>query len=138
MQPGRPLQARGQQAEERYECNFTVFHRPPPFAKRESGKLILITAASLAGALLYPGVYWGLSYVEEFHHAVLSKEYAQVHIEKTEREAIINLKNANKNAAQVLLDEEKTAYKQKQDTLVQVHEKKVDYPMKAKIISDFT
>lgn len=126
------------QAEERYECNFTIFHRPPPFAKRESGKLILIAAASLAGALLYPGVYWGLSYVEEFHHAVLSKEYAQVHIEKTEREAIINLKNANKNAAQVLLDEEKTAYKQKQDTLVQVHEKKVDYPLKAKIISDFT
>ena len=126
------------QAEERYECNFTVFHRPPPFAKRESGKLILITAASLAGALLYPGVYWGLSYIEEFHHAVLTKEYAQVHIEKTEREAIINLKNANKNAAQVLLDEEKAAYKQKQDTLLQVHEKKVDYPMKAKIISDFT
>lgn len=126
------------QAEERYNCNFTIFHRPPPFAKRESGKLILVIAASLAGALLYPGVYWGLSYVEEFHHAVLTDEYAQVHIEKNEREAIINLKTANKNAAQALLDEQKTAYKQKQDTLVQVHEKKVDYPMKAKIMADFT
>ena len=126
------------QAEERYNCNFTIFHRPPPFAKRESGKLILVVAASLAGALLYPGVYWGLSYVEEFHHAVLTDEYAQVHIDRNEREAIINLKTANKNAAQALLDEQKTAYKQKQDTLVQVHEKKVDYPMKAKIMADFT
>lgn len=126
------------QAEERYNCNFTIFHRPPPFAKRESGKLILAIAASLAGALLYPGVYWGLSYIEEFHHAVLTKEYESVHIEKMTREATINLKLANKNAAKMILDEQKTAYKQKQDTLVQVHEKKVNYPMKSKIMADFT
>ena len=54
------------------------------------------------------------------------------------REATINLKLANKNAAQSLLDEQQTAYKQKKDTLVKVHEKKVDYPMKAKIMADFT
>ena len=126
------------EADERYECNFTIFHRPPPFAKRDSGKLIIALAASLAAALLYPGVYWGLSYAEDFHHAVLSKEYEQVHIEKTTREATINLKMANKNAAQARLDEQTTAYKQKQDTLVKIHEKKVDYPMKAKIMADFT
>lgn len=124
--------------EERYDCNFTIFHRPPPFAKRDSGKFILITAASLALALLYPGVYWGLSYAEEFRHALLSKEYEQVHLEKTTREAAINLKLANKAAAQALLDEQRTSYKQKQDTLTQVHEKKVDYSMKAKIMADFT
>ncbi|MFA5216498.1 hypothetical protein [Sulfuricurvum sp.] len=126
------------ESNERYECNFTIFHRPPPFAKRDSGKLILVTAAALAGALLYPGTYWGLSYIEEFHHAVLTKEYEQVHIEKTTREATINLKIANKNAAQTLLDEQKSSYKQKQDTLIQVHDKKVKYPMKAKIMADFT
>lgn len=63
----------------------TIFHRPPPFAKRDSGRLILVTAAALATALLYPGVYWGLSYVEEFHHAVLTKEYETVHIENDTR-----------------------------------------------------
>lgn len=124
--------------DERYDCNFTIFHRPPPFRERASGKFILVTAASLAVALLYPGVYWGLSYAEEFHHALLTKEYEQVHIEKTTREATINLKLANKNAAQALLDEQMTAYKQKQDTLVKVHDKKVNYPMKAKIMADFT
>ncbi len=126
------------ESDERYECNFTIFHRPPPFAKRDSGKLILVTAAALATALLYPGTYWGLSYVEEFHYTLMSQEYETVHIDKTRREATINLKLANKNAAQVLLDEQTTAYKQKQDTLTKVHEKKVDYPMKAKIAADFT
>ena len=114
---------------ERYECNFTIFHRPPPFAKRDSGKLILVGAASLAAALLYPGVYWGLSYIEEFRHAVLTKEYEQVHAEKTERESIINLKLDNQKAAQVVLDRHKAEYKQKQDTLVKIHDKKDNYPM---------
>jgi hypothetical protein len=126
------------QSDERYECNFTIYHRPPPFAKRDSGKLILATAAALATALLYPGTYWGLSYIEEFHYALMKQEYESVHIEKTTREATINLKMANKNAAQTLLDEQKNAYKQKQDTLTQVHDKKVNYPMKAKIAADFT
>ena len=126
------------ESEERYECNFTIFHRPPPFAKRDSGKLILVVAASLAAALLYPGTYWGLSYVEEFHYALMNQEYQKVHIEKIDREKKINLKIANKNTAQALLDAQKTAYKQKQDTLIQVHEKKVNYPMKAKIAADFT
>jgi hypothetical protein len=126
------------ESEERYECNFTLFHRPPPFAKRDSGKLILVVAGALAAALLYPGTYWGLSYIEEFHYALMNQEYQKVHIEKITREQTINLKMANKSAAQALLDAQKTAYKQKQDTLVQVHDKKVNYPMKAKIAADFT
>lgn len=126
------------ETDERYECNFTIFHRPPPFVKRDSGKLILVAAGSLVAALLYPGVYWGLSYIEEFRHAILSKEYEQIHNEKINRESIINLKLANKSAAQALLDEQKNTYKQKQDTLVKIHDKKVNYPMKAKIVSDFT
>jgi hypothetical protein len=123
---------------ERYECNFTIFHRPPPFAKRDSGKLILVTAAALAAALLYPGTYWGLSYVEEFHYTLMSQEYDTVHIDKTKREAIVNLKLANKKIAEDLLTEQKNEYKQKQETLLKVHDKKVNYPMKAKIIADFT
>jgi len=126
------------ESDERYECNFTIFHRPPPFTKRDSGKLILVVAASLAAALLYPGTYWGLSYVEEFHYALMNQEYEKVHIEKMTREATVNLKISNKNAAQALLDQEKAAYKQKQDSLIQINDKKVNYPMKAKIAADFT
>ena len=123
---------------ERYESNFTLFHRPPPFAKRDSGKLILVAAASFAVALLYPGTYWALSYIEEFRYGLMSQEYEHIHIEKTTREATVNLKLANQSAAQALLDEQKIAYKQKQDTLIQIHDKKENYPMKAKILADFT
>jgi len=126
------------ESNERYESNFTIYHRPPPFAKRDSGKLILVTAAALAIALLYPGTYWALSYIEEFHYSLMNQEYEHVHIEKTSREAAINLRLANKNVAQELLNEQTTAYKQKQDTLIQIHDKKENYPMKAKILADFT
>ncbi len=70
------------ESDERYECNFTIFHRPPPFAKRDSGKLILGYAAALAAALLYPGTYWGLSYVEEFHYALMNQEYEKFILKK--------------------------------------------------------
>ncbi len=123
---------------ERYECNFTIFHRPPPFAKRDSGKLILVTAAALITALLYPGTYWVLSYIEEFHYALMKQEYEHVHIEKMTRESMVNVKLANKSLAQSFLDKEQTAYKQKKDTLIQIHDKKVNYPMKAKILTEFT
>ncbi len=123
---------------DRYDCNFTIFHRPPPFAKRDSGKLILVTAASLAAALLYPGVYWGLSYAEEFHHTLLAQEYEKVHMEKLQRESTVNAKMANLHLAQELLDEQTREFKSKKDTLDQIHDKKVNYPMKAKILTDFT
>ncbi|MCX6073478.1 MAG: hypothetical protein NTY39_04085 [Campylobacterales bacterium] len=126
------------ESDERYESNFTLFHRPPPFAKRDSGKLILVTVAALVVALLYPGTYWALSYIEAFHYELMNQEYEHVHIEKTTREATVNLKLANKNAAQALLDEQTTAYKQKQESLIQIHDKKENYPMKAKILADFT
>jgi len=43
--------------DERYECNFTVYRRPPAFIKRASGKLIILTAASFALAFAYPITY---------------------------------------------------------------------------------
>jgi len=44
--------------EERYNCNFTLYRRPPKFIRRESGKLIILTAASFALAFAYPITYW--------------------------------------------------------------------------------
>lgn len=124
--------------EEGYDCNFTEFHRPPPFVKRDSGRLILATAASLVIAFLYPGAYWAMAYAEDFHYAMMSRSYQEVHPQKLDREAKVNERLANQKKAQALLDDQHAQYKQKQDTLMQVHEKKVNYPMKAKIIADFT
>jgi len=124
--------------EEGYDCNFTEFHRPPPFVKRDSGKLILAIAASFVIAFLYPGAYWAMAYAEDFHYAMMSRKYQDIHPQKIDRETKVNERVANQKQAQALLDDQQANYKQKQDTLLQVHEKKVNYPMKAKIIADFT
>ncbi len=124
--------------EEGYDCNFTEFHRPPPFVKRDSGRLILATAASLVIAFLYPGAYWAMAYGEDFHYAMMSRTYQEVHPQKIDRETKVNERLANQKQAQGLLDDQQAQYKQKQNTMIQVHDKKVNYPMKAKIIADFT
>ncbi len=126
------------ESENKYECNFSIFHRPPPFIERASGKLIMTTAAALLVAFIYPGVYWGLTYAEELHHALLTSEYKEVHNDRVTREATINLKLANQKKFQTLLDSENTIYNDKKSTLVKIHDVKVNYPMKAKIIGNFT
>ena len=125
-------------ANDRYECNFTEFHRPPPFIKRQSGKIIMLTIASLVGAMLYPVTYWTLEYIENMHHAVLSDNYRKLHNVRATREATINLKLADLKKYQTLLDAEVAEYKKSKATLIKIHDVKINYPMKAKNIALFT
>jgi len=124
--------------DEQYECNFTQYHRPPPFIKRQSGKIILLSIASLVGAMLYPVTYWTLEYVENMHHSVLSDEYRELHNTRVTREATINLKLTDLHKYQKLLDEEIAEYKKSKATLTKIHDVKINYPMKAKIMAFFT
>ena len=124
--------------DERYECNFTVYRRPPKFIKRESGKLIILTAASFALAFAYPITYWILTYAQALQEDLLQQEYNEVHNIKITREATIKNRKADKNKALKLLAAEKKEYVDKKNTLIKIHEVKVDYPMKAKLLTLFT
>jgi len=124
--------------EERYECNFTTYRRPPRFIKRESGKLIILTAAAFALAFAYPITYWILTYAQSIQEDLLKQKYKEVHNTKVTREATIKSKLADKKKALILLAEEKKEYNEKKNTLIKIHEVKVDYPMKAKLITEFT
>ena len=123
---------------EKYICNFTVYKRPPAFIKRESGKLIILTAASLALAFAYPITYWILTYAQELQQDLLQQEYYEVHNIKITREATIKNRIADKDKAIVLLKQEEQEYTDKKNTLLKIHEVKVDYPMKAKLLAAFT
>ena len=123
---------------ERYECNFTLYKRPPKFIRRESGKLIILTAAAFALAFAYPITYWILTYAQELQEDLLKQEYKEIHNTKITREATIKSRLADKEKALTLLNQEKKEYHEKKNTLMKIHEVKVDYPMKAKLISDFT
>lgn len=123
---------------ERYTCNFTTYERPPVFIQRESGKLIMLIAASFALAFAYPITYWVLAYAQVLQEDLLKSEYAEVHNIKITREATIKNKIADKESAKIILAQEKKEYQDKKNTLMKIHKVKVEYPMKAKLISELT
>ena len=125
-------------SDEKYECNFTVYKRPPKFIKRESGKLIILILATVALAFAYPITYWVLTYAQTLQEDLLKQEFKEVHNLKITREAMIRSRQADKQKALKLLEAERKDYLEKKHTLVKIHEVKVDYPMKAKLLALFT
>jgi len=125
------------EGEGRYECNFSIYHRPPKFLQRNSGKLIAVVGAALVVAFAYPVAFWSLTFAEELHKAMLDSEYAELHTIKTTREATINLKTIEKNAVTKLVNAEQEELDRQMNTLEKIHEVKVNYPMKAKLTTEF-
>ena len=124
--------------EEKYICNFTKYERPPKFIQRDSGKIILIAAASLILGFAYPVGNWVASYAQELQKDILNNEYVEVHNKKITREATINNRRADKEKALKLLNEEKNNFIDKKGTLVKIHDVKVNYLMKAKVLTALT
>ena len=124
--------------DERYECNFTEYKRPPKFIKRASGKLIILILAAFALAFAYPITYWVLTYAQALQEDLLQQKYKELHTIKITREATIKNRQADKSRVLKLLAKEKSEYTDKKNTLIKIHEVKVDYPMKAKLLTMFT
>ncbi len=124
--------------EQKYICNFTDYKRPPKFIKRQSGKLILIAAAALILAFIYPVTYWSLSYAQSLQKDLLSKQYNQLHIKKVTTEATIKNRAAEKEKTLKLLAQEEKNYIDKKNTLIKIHDVKVNYLMKAKLLFTLT
>ena len=122
----------------RYDVNFSIYHRPPPFFQRHSGKLFAVTAASLVAAFAYPVTFWTLGYAESVHKAILEKQYEETHAIKDTREKTINLKLAEKADFQKILDQENALFAERRATLLKIHDVKVNYPMKAEILASLT
>ncbi|MCJ7765261.1 MAG: hypothetical protein MUP09_04895, partial [Thiovulaceae bacterium] len=124
-------------SDERYECNFSLYPRPPKFLQRSSGKLIAISGVALVVAFAYPVAYWSLTFSEQLHKSILDSEYVEVHSIKSTREATINLKTVEKNAVTKLVKVEQDELDRQMDTLAKIHNVKVNYPMKAKLATEF-
>ena len=122
-------------SEERYHPNFTIYRRPPKFIYRDSGRLITAVVASLILAFAYPVTYWILTYAQELQKDLLQQEYKEVHSTKVTRETTIKNRLTVKEKSQKLLEIQKQQYTQKRNTLIKVHDVKVNYPMKAALLS---
>jgi len=124
--------------DERYETNFTIFHRPPPFLRRESGKLFITILLSLIVSFAYPITYWVLTYAQSLEYALLQEKYSKLHAQRVTRESNVKLKEAEKAKVLALLKIEQDDFNDKKNTLIKIHKVKVDYPMKAKLLALLT
>jgi hypothetical protein len=120
---------------ERYESNFSLYHRPPAFVKRQSGKIILLSIATFILAFIYPVTYWTLNYTQTLHKDLLQQKYKEIHNVRSTRESTLKSKKVDKDKAIALLKAEKKEYNDKKSTLVKIHDVKVNYPMKAKLLA---
>jgi len=125
------------ESDERYECNFSLYPRPPKFMQRASGKLIAIFGVAMVVAFSYPVAFWSLTFAEELNKTLLDTEYGELHTIKTTREATINLKTVEKNAVTKLVEAEQAELDRQMQTLDKIHDVKVNYPMKAKLTTEF-
>jgi len=126
------------ESEERYESNFSLYPRPPKFMQRASGKLIAIMGIAIVIAFAYPVGFWGLTFAEQMDKSLLDTEYNEIHSIKTTRQATINLKTIEKTAIVKLVNAEQTELDRQMNTLTKIHDIKVNYPMKAKLATEFS
>jgi len=124
--------------DKRYNCNFTIFHRPPKFTQRQSGQIIILTLASIILAFSYPATYWILTYASSLEYQLLNKKYKNIHNIKSIREVTIQNKTIEKEKALKYLAIEKQKYIDKKNTLIKINQVKVNYPMKARLLAILT
>ncbi|KIM10825.1 MAG: hypothetical protein KU37_08865 [Sulfuricurvum sp. PC08-66] len=116
---------------ERYDVNFTLFNRPPAFAKRQSGKLLLIAAASLLLSIAYPLYNIGFAKYAQIENDSLVKESQSIHQTRTNRQALIDQQLAQRSALQAKQDEALRIQTAQKNVLTKIHEQKINYAMKS-------
>ena len=117
--------------------NISIFRKPPPLKQRPSGKLIQVVAASLLLSLLYPG--YQFVYEKMFLKPELSRLQSKYHdlTQKSQRmkAAMAKVQKAKKEI-ETKLEAKSKALAFRTDLLKEVYKKKVNYPMKAKVMTD--
>lgn len=120
--------------ESTYDCNFTLFPRPAKLIKRVSGQLLFLSAASFFLAFTYPVLYWSLGYFKSLEYDEIKQKSQTLYTQRMNLANTLKEKKALHDKTGDLLEKEILNYKTKKETLTKIHEIKVNYPMKAKII----
>ena len=130
------LAAQSYMDEPEESLNFTVFRRPPAFAKRPSGKLVGVIAASLIVSLAYPVYQYGYGYKLQYDHGEKTKEFHELNKKANAIKATLADLKKQKDAIdeKVAKQDEKLQFRKK--LLNEIYEKKIKYPMKGIILQD--
>lgn len=117
--------------------NISIFKRPPPLNQRASGKLFQVVAASLIVSLLYPGyqfVYEKMFLQKELSR--LQQEQRMLSQKSTTIKAAMNRIQKEKKEIETKLTTKSKDLDFRTNLLKEIYKKKVNYPMKAKILTD--
>lgn len=114
--------------------NFSLFFRPPPFLQRKSGQFLTITAASVLLALAWPIYNVSYNAVLEFQKQQLIKEERALNLKVTRLKREIQQLNDQKDEVNKKIKNEYALFDKKGNILQSIFDKKVHYPMKAKMI----
>ncbi len=118
--------------------NLTIFRRPPSFSKRPSGILTIMTILFILGSLAYPLYQFGFGMYLNYDSDQKQEEYNKVKREADKlRGTIARLQN-EKQAVTKILIREKKQLEFRTSLLTEIHDKKVQYPMKAVILDDLS
>ncbi len=117
--------------------NISIFKRPPPLKNRPSGKLIQVIAASFLLSIAYPAyeyVYESMFLQKDLKH--LSSVQQQLSIQSQSMKMDMQKVSKEKKDIDKLLDDKSKDLNFRTKLLKEIYQKKVNYPMKAKILTD--
>ena len=117
--------------------NISIFRKPPPLKQRPSGKLIQIAAASLMLSMLYPAyqfVYEKMFLQPELGR--LQSQYRTLAQKSRQMRSAMSKVQKEKKEIETKLEAKSKDLAFRTDLLKEIYHKKVNYPMKAKVMTD--
>lgn len=116
--------------------NFTVYRRPPALNKRLVGKFLTIIAAALIISLLYPAYQYGFGYYKYFQDEIKKKDLIVKESEVKKISEKIKSLTEDKTKIDGELKEEFGILQIREALLYEIHNKRVNYPMKVVSLVD--
>ncbi len=117
--------------------NISIFKRPPPLKQRPSGKLLQALAASFIISIAYPAyqfVYESMFLQKDLIN--LEQEHTQLYQKSNSMKAAMSKVQKEKKEIEKKLSTKSKDLNFRTNLLKEIYHKKVNYPMKAKVLTD--
>ncbi|MDR1976962.1 MAG: hypothetical protein LBQ18_08245 [Campylobacteraceae bacterium] len=117
--------------------NFTIFKRPDPLSKRPAGKFLAVAGVALALSLAYPAYQYGFGIYKSVAYDLKNTKYSDDIKPRADnlRSQLKSLEEQSNKLTQDLKNE-KNILDMRTGLLEEIRSKRVDYAMKATVISD--
>ncbi|MDR0762332.1 MAG: hypothetical protein LBF13_04715 [Campylobacteraceae bacterium] len=117
-------------------ANFTIFKRPDPLSKRPAGKFLAVAGLALAASLAYPIYQYGFGAYKYISYNIKETKYNEIKPQADTLRTQIGSLQAQSDAISKQLTNENSILKTRTSLLEEIRSKRIDYAMKATVISD--